>query len=362
MGDDFFMHLALSLAENGRGKTQPNPMVGAVIVKKGKIVGRGWHKVFGGAHAEVNALRAAGGKAKGATMYVNLEPCCHFGKTGPCTKAIIAADIKKVVCAMKDPNSLVNGKGFAELREKGVKVKVGLLQKEAEKLNEVYLKFMRKKMPFVTLKLAMSADGKITKGGRTASLITDDYSRKLAHQMRAEVDAVVVGSGTIKADDPRLTVRHVKGKNPIRVVVDSKAGVPLNAKVLKEAGDCIVVCTKKAKRKRLEKLLEKGAIVLVVKAWNGLVDLHEMLKELAKAEISHVLIEGGARLAASSLRQKVVDKVAFFVAPYEIGRPGLAAFDGLTEKEAKKLLRLKDAKLTRLKKDFLISGYVKIKK
>ncbi len=228
-----YMRLAINLAKKGMGKTSPNPLVGAVVVKNDEIVGKGYHKRSGEPHAETNALKACGNKAKNATLYVNLEPCCHHGKTPPCTDIIIKSGIKKLVCAALDPNPQVNGRGISILREGGVEVDLGILEKEAEKLNEVYLKFITTGLPFVMLKVAQTLDGKIATKLGNSKWITQEDSRRFVHSLRASVDAVLVGANTVKRDDPELTVHSAKGENPIRIILDSTGKISKNSKVIK---------------------------------------------------------------------------------------------------------------------------------
>ncbi len=325
MGEERFMQLALQLAKKGEGRVSPNPLVGCVIVKRRKIVGRGWHKKFGSAHAEINALKQAGSRAIGSTMYVNLEPCYHYGKTGPCTRAIIEAKVGKAVIAMLDPNPLVKGKGVRELKKAGIKVKVGLMEREAKRRNEFYITYMKTGKPFVLMKVGMSLDGKISYGNERGKRITGKESFKITRQLRSRVDAVLVGINTVIKDNPRLTARVKGGRNPVRVIVDSKARIPLGARVLKEKGKVIVACTKKAPKGKLQKLTKIGAGVIVVREKSGLVDLGNLVKQLGVAGISSLMIEGGAKIFASALRERMVDRTLFFISPKIIGK-GLDVF------------------------------------
>ena len=252
------MQTAIALARKGIGKTSPNPAVGAVIVKNGRIIGKGYHKKAGRAHAEINALKQAGIKAKGAEMYITLEPCNHFGRTPPCTDVIIKAGIKKVFIGMKDPNPLVAGKGVRRLRSAGMDVEVGILEDECRGINEAYIKYITTKTPFVTLKLASTLDGKIATAAGESKWITGEDARRFAHRMRREADAVMVGIGTVLKDNPELTTRLVKGKDPIRIVVDSQLRIPVNAKVLnKKRGGIIIATTKPVKGGRIKALFDK---------------------------------------------------------------------------------------------------------
>jgi len=315
---------AVEEAKKGKGRTSPNPLVGCVIERNGRIIGKGFHERFGAEHAEVNALRKAGKKVKGGTMYVSLEPCCFFGKTPPCTKAIIESGVKKVVIGSLDPNPLVKGKGVKELRRKGIKTK-NLNLSEARKLNEFYFKFITKKIPFVLLKSAMSVDGFIADFKGKSKWISGKESRKLVHELRNEVDAVMVGIGTVKKDNPRLTCRIKGGRNPERVIIDPKLEFPLNAGMLKEKGKTIIVTAKKAGKKI--KLIErkKNVSLLFLGEKKGVIDLRELMRELGRREIASVMIEGGSELNSRALNAGIVDRFLFFIAPIEIGK-GIPVF------------------------------------
>ena len=350
-----YMAIALSLAENGRGYVSPNPLVGCVIVKRGKIVGKGYHKKYGEEHAEVNALKAAGKKANNATMYVNLEPCSHWGKTSPCTEKVVESGIREVIVAMEDPNPLVNG--YKELKFRGLKTRIGILRDEALKLNEAYVKYMKTKMPFVILKLAMSIDGKIATSTGDSKYITSKEARKYVHKIRNDVDAVMVGINTIIRDNPLLDSRLVKGKNPFKVVVDSNLRIPEKAKVLKEPTKLIIATTKNAPKMKVEKLQQKGVRVMVLKAKNGLVDLKELMQELGNSEIAFIMIEGGAELSGSAIKEKIVDKALIFTAPKIIGN-GMEAIKNLGIKKVNNAITLKNISTKKVGKDFLVEGYL----
>lgn len=360
--------IALTLAKRGIGKTSPNPAVGAVIVKSGKIVGRGYHKKAGLAHAELNALKQAGANAKGADMYVTLEPCNHFGKTPPCTDAVIKAGIKRVFIGMKDPNPLVAGKGIKRLRHAGIYAEAGILESECKLINEAYIKHVTTKTPFVTLKLASTMDGRIAASTGESKWITGENARKAAHKMRAEADAVMVGIGTILKDNPELTVRLVKGRNPIRIVADSRLSIPLNARVLNpEKGGIIIATIKETsqkpeirsqKYKKTKRLKDKGAEVLALRSKNGMVDLKTLMKELGKREITNLVIEGGSTLAASAIKQGVVDKVAIFLAPKLLGKEGLPMIGELGIKRLADAIHLNKLKYKKMGEDILVEGYV----
>lgn len=313
------MRRALALAR--RGRTSPNPMVGAVVVKDGRIVAEGYHRRAGEPHAEAAALDEAGDEARGATLYVTLEPCCHYGRTPPCTKAIISAGVSSVVAAMRDPNPLVSGKGLAELEAAGIGTDVGLLQEQARKLNEVYVKFVTTRLPFVTLKLAMTLDGKIATRTGDSRWVSCEQSRRMVHRLRERSDAVMVGVGTVLADDPELNARNGKRITyPTRVIVDSQGRTPATARVLLQpAGETVVAVTDAAPAGRVRKLEEAGARILPVEERGSLVSLPHLMQKLGEIGITSVLIEGGGSIAASALAAGIVDKVIVFVAPKIVG-------------------------------------------
>ncbi|MCL6635390.1 MAG: bifunctional diaminohydroxyphosphoribosylaminopyrimidine deaminase/5-amino-6-(5-phosphoribosylamino)uracil reductase RibD, partial [Peptococcaceae bacterium] len=335
--DRHYMRMALELAGRARGRTSPNPMVGAVVVKDGKVVGSGYHLRAGTPHAEVHALNEAGEKARGATLYVTLEPCCHYGRTGPCSEAVIGAGIARVVVAMTDPNPKVAGGGIKRLREAGIEVTLGVLEEEARELNEVFIKYITTGRPFVVAKAAMSLDGKIaTRSGRS-KWITGPEARAYGHQLRDWYDAIMVGIGTVLADDPSLTARLPggKGRDPVRVILDSRARIPLNAGVLtrRSGAPTIIAATAAAPQAKLAALRRAGARVLVVND-GPRVDLAGLMKLLAEQEITSVLIEGGSGVHGSALAAGIVDKVAWFIAPRIIGgreAPGPVGGEGVDD-------------------------------
>ncbi len=357
-----FMKEALRLAESVRGRTSPDPMVGAVVVKKGRVVGKGYHAEVGTPHAESFAIMKAGKAAEGATLYLNLEPCCHYGNNPPCTEKIITAGIKRVVAAMKDPNPLVCGRGFKELRDADVKVGVGLLEKEAKKLNEAFIKHITTGMPFVILKSAVSLDGKIATKAGESKWITGKEARGFVHYLRNSIDAVMVGKNTIIADDPELTVREIKGrrKNPIRIVLDGLAQIPPKSKVLsKNPQNTIVVVSDKAGKSRILKIIGKGAEVLMAKSRRGEIDLKWLMKELGRRNIMNILLEGGGKTNAGALSQGIVDKVYFFIAPKIIGgEKALTPVEGEGISSIKKALNIRNLEAKKIGSDILLQGYV----
>ncbi len=344
--DRYFMQKALELAELAKGRTSPNPMVGAVVVREGEIVGTGYHARAGTPHAEVHALREAGDKARDATLYVTLEPCCHHGRTGPCTEVIIQAGIKRVVMAVTDPNPKVAGKGARRLREAGIEVDSGVLEKEALRLNESFIKYITTGLPFVTLKTAMSLDGKIATHTGESKWITGEQSRAQVHYLRHYHDAILVGVGTVLADNPSLTTRLPggNGKDPVRVILDSRARTPLDAKVIvqKSGAPTIIAVSEEAPEQNIECLRDAGAQVVRLPSTRNGVSIPELLRELGRREITSVLVEGGAAVNGSFIAGKLVDKVYWFIAPVIIGgdsAPGPVGgrgFAGLNEVPAVK--------------------------
>ncbi|MDD5681016.1 MAG: bifunctional diaminohydroxyphosphoribosylaminopyrimidine deaminase/5-amino-6-(5-phosphoribosylamino)uracil reductase RibD [Candidatus Omnitrophica bacterium] len=368
--DNDFMLMALKLAEKGLGKTSPNPMVGAVIVKNGRIFGKGYHRKAGCDHAEIAAIKTAGLNAKGATLYVNLEPCNHFGRTPPCTEAIIKSGIKKVVSAMKDPNPLNNGNGFKRLKIAGIKIINGILEKDAKKLNEAFIKYITKKTPFVTVKIAESLDGKIATKTRDSKWISNEKSRQYVHKLRSRVDAIMVGARTVIKDNPLLTSRisnkdrrqKTEDQRPIKIIVDSMLKIPSNAKIFsrKSPAKVIIATTKKAPKDRINKFEKIGAEIIVLKDVAGKADLAQLMKELGKREITSVLVEGGGELIGSLVDAKLVDKFLFFVTPKIIGgRDAITSVEGEGAEKVKQGLILRDIKYKRFDTDLLVEGYVK---
>ncbi len=315
-----YMRLALRLAAKAKGKTRPNPMVGAILVRRGQVVGQGFHQRAGLPHAEVIALRRAGARARGATLYVTLEPCSHTGRTGPCVEAILRAGVKKVVAAMPDPNPKVRGRGLQRLRAHGVKTRVGLLSPQARSINRVFVTWMTRRRPFVTVKVAQSLDGKIATVAGESRWISSPAARRWAHGLRSQADAVLVGVETVLKDDPRLTVRLGKGNvQPIRVILDSHLRTPSTARLFSFRSPVVIAAARSAPSQRQSRLERAGAEVLRLPSRQGRVDLRVLLRELAKREISHLLIEGGGEAIASAFKAKAVDRVAWLIAPKIIG-------------------------------------------
>jgi len=362
MNEKDFMLEAFSLAKSAEGRTSPDPMVGAVLVKDNKIVSTGYHAEVTTPHAEAWAIDKAGSKAQGSTLYVNLEPCCYFETKNnpPCTQTIIKAGIKKVVAAMKDPNPFVSGKGFAELREAGIEVEVGLLEEEAKKLNEIFIKFITTGRPFVTLKSAISLDGKIATKTGESFWITGIESRQKVHEMRNLSDAILIGINTVIRDNPSLTVRDVKNKikNPIKIIIDSSLKIPLNSKVLKfEPQNTIIIASNQAPENRKKKIVSLGATILCLKDKKGVLPFDKIIKELGKQKITSILIEGGGTTNAEALKADIVDKVAFFIAPKIIGgvkAPSVVMGNGI--KNLSEAIQLKDLSVSKIGDDLLVEG------
>ena len=357
-----FMNRALALAQQGKGQTSPNPLVGAVIVNAGKIVGEGYHQKAGEPHAEIHALQAAGSNAKGGTLYVNLEPCCHIGQTPPCTEAIIKAGISRVYTAHLDPNPKVAGKGVKRLEQAGIEVNVGLFAETAEKLNEVFIKYMSSSYPFVILKIAMSLDGKIATSTGESKWITSPASRQRVHELRDEVDAIIVGIGTVLTDNPTLTTRlpNKKGNDATRIVLDSHARIPTAAKVFNPESDAdvIIAVTPQAFASNIALLKITGAEVLVIPAKNGQVCFKTLLKTLGERGITSVMVEGGAQVNETALMSGLVDKVMCFVAPIFIGgKDALGVFGGEGIAQLTDAPELKRKTIIELNGDLLIEGY-----
>jgi diaminohydroxyphosphoribosylaminopyrimidine deaminase/5-amino-6-(5-phosphoribosylamino)uracil reductase len=324
-----FMRRALSLARKGIGKTSPNPAVGCVIVRNGEIIGQGWHRRAGTPHAEVHALRDAGGVAKGADVYVTLEPCSHFGKTPPCADALIEARVARVYVAMVDPNPKVAGRGIEKLRAAGIEVTIGVLEKECRAINRPFIKHVTTTLPFVTLKSAMTLDGKTATASCDSRWVTGEASRRLVHKLRGESDAIMVGIGTVLADDPQLTCRIKGGRDPQRVIIDSKLRIPLSAKVLTVASPVralvATIADDPAKIRAIEAL---GAEVLRCRERNGRVDLQDLMAKLGGRGIQSLLLEGGAGLAGAMLDNQLIDRCLFFYAPKLVGGEGIGLFSG----------------------------------
>ncbi|MEA1972290.1 MAG: bifunctional diaminohydroxyphosphoribosylaminopyrimidine deaminase/5-amino-6-(5-phosphoribosylamino)uracil reductase RibD, partial [Candidatus Cloacimonadota bacterium] len=351
-----FMAEAIRLAKKYRGRTSPNPMVGAIVVKEGIIVGRGAHKRAGLAHAEVEALNQAGKKAEGATLYVNLEPCSHFGKTPPCTDLIIRSKISHVVTAIEDPNPLVGGKGHSILQKNGIKVTTGILKKEAEKLNEIFLKNMRTKQPFAILKSAITLDGKIATKVGSSKWITNSKSRERVHRIRSEVDAILVGKNTLMIDNPRLNVRLKNiEKNPFKIVISNSFNFDkiIKTNVYKlSSKEQLILCT--TENKIDQRFINDNRIVIV-----QFDNIQNLMKQLYSIGICSILVEGGQSTYTSFLKNKLADKIHLFVSNKMIGNEGLGWIGNMAISEIENAIKLVDIEFEQIDNNMLITGYLR---
>ena len=353
--DEKYMRLAMQLAGNAIGRTSPNPLVGAVIVKDNRVVGCGWHRKAGTPHAEVHALNQAGELAQGADVYVTLEPCAHYGKTPPCAKALVEAKVKNVYGGLLDVNPKVAGKGFKILEDAGIHVEYGFLQDELRKQNEVFFKWIEHKKPFIVLKAAMTLDGKIATATGQSKWITNETSRAYGYKLRDIYDGIMVGINTVIEDNPMLTDRVDGGKNPIRIVVDSSLKIDINANVVQDkSAKTIVATTDKADKDKILKLQAQDVDVIVVdKDENDKVDIEKLLDILGQQNICSILVEGGATLSGSFVAKKLVDKVYFFIAPKIVGgKEAKTPVAGIGILNLQEALALKDIQIEKLEKIF----------
>ena len=360
MSDNYFMQMAFDLAAKGKGSTSPNPMVGAVIVKGTRVIAAGWHKRCGADHAEIAALKKAGADARGAKLYVTLEPCFHYGRTPPCVDQVIAGGIREVVIGMVDPNPLTCGKSITKLRHAGIKVRTGILRPDAERLNEIFVKYMRSQMPFVAAKCAQTLDGKIATVSGESKWITSSKTRDYARRIRDEFDAILVGVNTVLRDDPRLNGARAT-KRLKKIILDSSLKTPLKARLFQSVlpGDCFIAVTKKAAASTVERFRQRGVNVIVCPAKAGGVDLKWLWKALAKEEITSILMEGGARVIGSALKEKLVDKLYIYVAPKIIGdQDALSSVVGVDTVNIGRSIRLKNLTSRNIGQDILLIGYV----
>ncbi len=363
MDDDGFMDRALQLASRGQGRTSPNPMVGAVVVKDGRIIGEGYHEAVGRAHAEVNALNAAGKIAAGATLYVTLEPCNHTGRTPPCTENILASGIRKVVVAMTDPNPHVAGGGIETLRQRGVEVTSGVREKQARRLNEAYVKYVTTGLPLVVVKCAATLDGWIATSSGDSKWVSGEQSREFVHRLRHALDAILVGADTVEKDDPRLTARltGTQGIHPRRIVLDTQLRISDSARLLQpeNGADTVVVCGPAAAQDRIKKITGEGIRVLTAPVKDGRIDLDALMPMLGRMQITSVLIEGGGAVIGSALRDRVVDKVLLFYAPKILGGDdGVPICRGAGPELMKDCIPVRDIEIRRFDNDVMIEGYI----
>jgi len=358
MNDEYYMKMALDLARRGRYYVSPNPMVGAVIVKKGRIIGRGYHQRFGGNHAEINAIKNSRENVSGSTLYVTLEPCCHEGKTPPCINSIIEHKIARVVIGTVDSNPLVSCQSINSLQGYGIEVKTGVLEGDCRSLNEIFFYYMETGLPFITVKYAQTLDGRIATATGDSQWISSEASLKFVHQLRAGHDAILVGRGTVIKDDPRLTVRLVRGRNPLRIIIDSGLNISGQAKVFQNISQAptLIATIKKSSDPRFKLLAVSGAKIITVEAdKNGGVDLKKLFKILAARKISSVLIEGGAQIITSVLKNNLANRLVTVVAPKIIGR-GIEAVGELNIRDLKRAKKLSFQKVLRCGDDIIIDS------
>ncbi|MDW7679849.1 MAG: bifunctional diaminohydroxyphosphoribosylaminopyrimidine deaminase/5-amino-6-(5-phosphoribosylamino)uracil reductase RibD [bacterium] len=355
--DAKFIIKTIQLAKRGLGRVNPNPMVGSIIVKDSRIIGTGFHKCFGQEHAEIAAIRDAGDDASGATLYVNLEPCCHHGKTPPCTEAIIQAGIKRVVIGMVDPNPLVNQQGIQILQQNGIEVTTGVEQQACQDLNRAFIKYITQKLPYVTIKIAQSLDGRIATESGHSQWITCEAARRESHRIRAANDAVIVGLGTVLADNPSLTVRLTRGKNPVRIVLDSHLRIPLNCNLLTDPHiNQTIIATTVGNSAKIDRIRERGAHVWQLeKDAYGKTSISALMRKMAQARMSAVMVEGGAEVITSFLREKMADRIVFAIAPIIIGA-GVESIGPLNIATVDDSIHLTKINFKQLGTDIIVSG------
>jgi len=357
------MERALELAKRGIGRVNPNPLVGAVIVKDGEIIGEGYHECYGRAHAERNAVKNATKDIEGSTIYITLEPCAHYGKTPPCVDLLIQNKFKKVVIGMLDPNELVAGKSIEKLKQHGIEVIVGVKEEECKKLNEIFIKYITSKIPFVILKSGMSLDGKIATYSGESKWITSKESREDSQNLRNRLHSIMVGVNTVIADDPELTCRINSEKNLIRIIVDTNLRIPLNSKVIKNQDKhTIVATTLSADKNKKQMLSNLGIKIIEVPSKNNKVDLKEVVKRLGQEGIDSILIEGGGTLNFSALQEDIVDKVIVYIAPKILGgEKSKSSIAGQGFSQLEEGIQLTDMRYRKTGKDLVIEGYIRKK-
>lgn len=358
--DHIYMKRALALAAQATGRTSPNPLVGCVITSADQVIGEGYHRRAGTPHAEIHALTEAGQRAKGATVYVTLEPCSHFGRTPPCADALLKAGVNRVVVAMTDPNPLVAGKGIKRLQENGIKVETGLLSQEAVRLNEVYIKAITTGSPFVVYKAALTLDGKTATTSGDSRWISNSQSREIVHQFRNNYDVIMVGSGTVQADDPALNCRLPGGRDPVRLIVDGKLSISDNAQVLTSSNSapCIIATTAAAAESKLAGLRNLPGVEVWQYATDRFVPLQMLMRDVLKRGWTGILMEGGSRLAGNMIKAGLVDKIEFFIAPKLIGGNGPSPLAGLDISRMSDALRLNNIEVDLKTGDIHISAYL----
>jgi len=363
MDDQYFMQMALDLAIKGEGFTSPNPMVGAVVVKDGRVVGSGYHEKVGGPHAEVNAIDAAGPLAEGATLYVTLEPCNHTGRTPPCTLQIIEAGIRRVVIAMLDPNRKVAGGGADFLKHQGLHIEIGACREQAQKLNEAFIKYVCTGRPFVMVKCAATLDGRIATRTGDSKWVTGESSRQFVHRLRHAADAILVGINTVRTDNPSLTARLPgrRGKDPVRIILDTHLSISPDAMLLQQKSDAdtILVVGKDAAGEKMRAFKKAGIRLMRSEIKNGLIDLNELMERLGGMQLTSLLIEGGSRVLAAAFKAGIVDKVFFFYAPKILGGDGVPICSGPGPELMSQSILVSDIGLHRFDDDVMIEGYIR---
>lgn len=360
MDDNFYMNMAIKLALKGEGKVNPNPLVGAVIVKNNEVIGTGYHESYGKEHAERNAVKSCNEDLEGSTIYVTLEPCDHHGKQPPCVDLIIEKKFKRVVIGMTDPNPLVSGKSIKKLKSHGIEVTVGLKEDECKNINEIFIKYITTKIPFVVLKSGMSLDGKIATSLGESKWITSKESREDAHKLRNKLSAIMVGVNTIISDNPELTCRIEKGRNPIKIIVDSTLRIPFDSKVITINPELTIIATTEKSDISKKKILEEmGIKVITIPSVNNRVKLRELMKKIGQDQIDSILIEGGSELNFSALEEQIVDKIKFYISPKILG--GQSSKSSIGGKGFKKLsdcVSLRNITYSSINNDLILEGYI----
>jgi diaminohydroxyphosphoribosylaminopyrimidine deaminase / 5-amino-6-(5-phosphoribosylamino)uracil reductase len=364
MDDQYFMQMALELATGGEGFTSPNPLVGAVVVKDGRVVGSGFHEKVGGPHAEANAIEAAGPQSEGATLYVTLEPCNHTGRTPPCTEKILSAGIRRVVIAMRDPNPKVAGGGADLLKRKGIQVELGVRRQQAQKLNEIFIKYITSARPFVMAKCAATLDGRIATRTGDSRWVTGESARQFVHRLRHAVDAILVGINTVRKDNPSLTARLPggRGRDPVRIVLDTHLSISPDAKLLRQKSDAgtILVVGKAVARDKMKAFEKTGIRVVQAALKNGLIDMDALMDQLGAMQLASLLVEGGSRVLASAFKAGIVDKVLFFYAPKILGGDdGVPICRGPGAGSMNQSIAVSDIGIRRFGDDVMIEGYIR---
>ncbi|QAT43106.1 bifunctional diaminohydroxyphosphoribosylaminopyrimidine deaminase/5-amino-6-(5-phosphoribosylamino)uracil reductase RibD [Aminipila luticellarii] len=356
MTDEEYMQIAVELAKNAEGWTNPNPMVGAILVKDGIIIGQGFHAKWGQPHAERNAITACSENPEGATLYVTLEPCCHYGKTPPCTDAILENRIARVVVGVQDPNPLISGMGIDLLRKAGVQVTVGILEKECRELNAVFFHYIKEKKPYVAMKYAMTMDGKIAAYTGNSMWITGEIAREHVHRLRHKYMGIMVGAGTVLKDDPRLDCRLPETKNPIRIICDTNLRIPIDSQIVTTAKEIqTYIATASADREAIERLREKGCMIVKVPKLGRHIDLNGLMELLGQRGIDSILLEGGGTLNWAALEQGIVEHVYAYIAPKIFGgRNAVTAVEGRGIERPEEAFLLKERKVTQLGEDLLV--------